>query len=169
MDGQDIKPSEWVLVKPSIRKINISYLRFVPDEIKIIVVNDSDKTMKPNRKNMEVFDYAFQKKIMASDYDLIPHKTAACRNFAFYYILLFFQANKEQAFFYGESGFPRKRMNSKCCTLMKAFLDFRSLEDFGSLYLGVKRFIVSSYCESKSLHSQRKKATALLELWLFFL
>ncbi|MEI8176246.1 MAG: hypothetical protein WCG78_05215 [Candidatus Omnitrophota bacterium] len=81
-----MKASECVLVIPSIREINPDYLRFVPDEVKILVVDDSDGTIKPNRKNMEVFDYSFQRKIMGRDYDLIPHKTAACRNFAFYYI-----------------------------------------------------------------------------------
>ncbi len=35
---------------------------------------------------MKVFTYADQREVMGRDYDLIPHKTAACRNFAFYYV-----------------------------------------------------------------------------------
>ena len=81
-----MKASECVLVIPSNRKINPGYLRFIPAEVKVLVVDDSDGAIKANRKNMDVFDYSFQRKVMKSNYDLIPHKTAACRNFAFYYI-----------------------------------------------------------------------------------
>jgi len=77
---------DWVLIIPSIRKIRLDYLRHVPREIPIFVVDDSNGKIKPSLPNMKVFDYADQKKVMGRNYDLIPHKTAACRNFAFYYI-----------------------------------------------------------------------------------
>ena len=78
--------NEWVLVIPSIREINLEYLKFIPEGLKIFIIDDTDGSIKANRKQMEVFNYAHQKKIMKSNYDLIPHKTAACRNFALYYI-----------------------------------------------------------------------------------
>lgn len=77
----------FVLVIPSIREINNELLRNVPADIELLVVDDSNGNCRPNRPNMRVFDYDFQRKVMGQDnYDLIPHKTAACRNFAFYYI-----------------------------------------------------------------------------------
>jgi hypothetical protein len=81
--------SEWVIVIPSIREINLDYLKYVPNEVSIIVVDDSNGSIKPNRDNMQVFDYDFQARVMGSNYDLIPHKTAACRNFGFYYVYKF--------------------------------------------------------------------------------
>lgn len=81
---KNIDISKWCLVIPSIRNINLEFIKYLPTEIDIIVVDDSDGNISPNRENMRVFDYATQKKIMGADYDLIPHKTAACRNFGFY-------------------------------------------------------------------------------------
>jgi hypothetical protein len=77
---------DWVLVIPSIRSINPEYIKTIPKEFKIIVVDDSHGSIRPNRNNMMVFNYNDQRKIMGENYDLIPHKTAACRNFGFYYV-----------------------------------------------------------------------------------
>jgi len=87
LEAPEMSYKEFVLVIPSIREINIDYLKYIPEDIEILVVDDSNGNIKPNRAHMQVFDYDFQRKVMGDDsYDLIPHKTAACRNFAFYYI-----------------------------------------------------------------------------------
>lgn len=77
-------PSEWVVVIPSIREINLDYLRHIPESIKILVVDDTNGTIKPNRKNMEIYTYADYKKILGYDEQLIPRKTDTCRSFGFY-------------------------------------------------------------------------------------
>ncbi len=80
----EIDISSWCLVIPSIRNINLEFIKHVPSDLNIIVVDDSDGSISPNRENMRVFDYTAQKQVMGKDYDLIPHKTAACRNFGCY-------------------------------------------------------------------------------------
>src|SRR5215831_2301009 len=75
-----------VVVIPSIRDINPVHIAAIPEDVTIFVIDDSDGTIKPSRDKMRVFYYADQREVMGKDYDLIPHKTAACRNFAFYYI-----------------------------------------------------------------------------------
>ena len=75
-----------VVIIPSIRTIDSRNIAAIPEDIDIIVVDDSDGSIKPTRPKMQVFTYADQREVMGRDYDLIPHKTAACRNFAFYYV-----------------------------------------------------------------------------------
>lgn len=75
-----------VVIIPSIRTIDADNIAAIPDSVDILVVDDSDGSIKPTRPNMRVFTYADQRDVMGADYDLIPHKTAACRNFAFYYV-----------------------------------------------------------------------------------
>lgn len=75
-----------VLVIPSIRDIIPERIAAVPEDVDILVIDDSDGNIKPSRDRMTVFYYRDQRDIMGDDYDLIPHKTAACRNFAFYYL-----------------------------------------------------------------------------------
>src|SRR2546427_3022158 len=75
-----------VVIIPSIRTIDARNIAAIPDEVDILVVDDSDGSIKPTRPKMRVFTYADQRDVMGRDYDLIPHKTAACRNFAFYYV-----------------------------------------------------------------------------------
>jgi Reversibly glycosylated polypeptide len=75
-----------VVIIPSIRTIDSRNIAAIPDDIDIIVVDDSDGSIKPTRPKMQVFTYADQREVMGCNYDLIPHKTAACRNFAFYYV-----------------------------------------------------------------------------------
>jgi len=74
-----------VVIIPSIRTIDSRHIAAIPDEVPILVVDDSDGSIRPTRPNMRVFTYADQREVMGRDYDLIPHKTAACRNFGFYY------------------------------------------------------------------------------------
>jgi len=53
----------------------------IPDDVPIIVSDDSDgKLSPPPRDNVRYFDYAAQRDIMGEHYDAIPHKSAACRN-----------------------------------------------------------------------------------------
>ncbi|MGH6690790.1 MAG: hypothetical protein ACREF4_08945 [Gammaproteobacteria bacterium] len=75
-----------VLIIPSIRDIVAERIAAVPEDVDIIVIDDSDGNIKPTRDRMKVFYYRDQQDVMGKDYDLIPHKTAACRNFAFYYV-----------------------------------------------------------------------------------
>ena len=75
-----------VVIIPSIRTIDSRNIAAIPEDIDILVVDDSDGSIKPTRPKMQVFTYADQREVMGRDYDLIPHKTAACRNFAFYYV-----------------------------------------------------------------------------------
>ncbi len=75
-----------VVIIPSIRTIDARNIAAIPDDVDILVVDDSDGSIKPTRERMRVFTYADQREVMGRDYDLIPHKTAACRNFAFYYV-----------------------------------------------------------------------------------
>ena len=57
----------------------------IPEEIGIIVVDDSDGKLKPApRSNARFYDYAQQLRVMGKNYDAIPHKSAATRNFGHY-------------------------------------------------------------------------------------
>ncbi len=76
----------WAVVIPSIRQINLDLLRFIPDDVHVYVVDDSDGSIVPNRVNMTVFYYDDQRRILGPNVHLVPRKTAACRNFAYYYI-----------------------------------------------------------------------------------
>ena len=78
--------SKPVVIIPSIRTIDARHIAAIPEDVDIFVVDDSDGSIKPTRPRMKVFTYADQRDVMGPDYDLIPHKTAACRNFAFYYV-----------------------------------------------------------------------------------
>ena len=77
-------PSEWAVVMPSIRTINVDYLAGIPPEVAIIVVDDSNGGIEPNRENMTVYRYADYRKVFGEDEDLIPRKTDTCRSFGFY-------------------------------------------------------------------------------------
>jgi hypothetical protein len=77
-------PSEWVLVMPSIREINLDYLSHIPESVKILVVDDSNGRIRPNRNNMDVYTYANYKEMLGDDEALIPRKTDTCRSFGFY-------------------------------------------------------------------------------------
>jgi hypothetical protein len=77
-------PSEWVIVMPSIREINLDYLSHIPESVKILVVDDSNGRIQPNRNNMEIYTYADYKEVLGDDEALIPRKTDTCRSFGFY-------------------------------------------------------------------------------------
>ena len=54
----------------------------IPEDVQIIVPDDSDGNLAPApRDNVRYFDYAAQRDYMGEHYDAIPHKSAACRNF----------------------------------------------------------------------------------------
>ncbi|RMF84220.1 MAG: hypothetical protein D6736_19740 [Nitrospinota bacterium] len=78
------QPAEWAVVIPSIRTINLAYLAAIPEEVKILVVDDSNGTIRPNRVNMEVYTYVDYKEFLGSEETLIPRKTDTCRSFGFY-------------------------------------------------------------------------------------
>ncbi|MEE8452905.1 MAG: hypothetical protein V3R99_13350 [Thermoguttaceae bacterium] len=69
---------------PSIREINLDYLAPIPPEVKVIVVDDSNGGIEPNRDNMEIFRYADYRDVLGDQEDLIPRKTDTCRSFGFY-------------------------------------------------------------------------------------
>lgn len=57
-------------------------LEAIPDDIDILVPDDSDGRLSPPpRDRVRYFDYAAQRDLMGRHYDAIPHKSAACRNF----------------------------------------------------------------------------------------
>ena len=57
----------------------------IPDDIPILVIDDSDGKLAPApRQNVVYYDYAAQRDVMGEHYDAIPHKSAATRNFAHY-------------------------------------------------------------------------------------
>ncbi len=57
----------------------------IPEEVPIIVVDDSDGRLAPApRPNVRYFDYAAQERVMGHNYRAIPHKSAATRNFGHY-------------------------------------------------------------------------------------
>jgi hypothetical protein len=57
----------------------------IPDEVPLIVCDDSDGRLAPApRDNVRFFDYAAQRDVMGAHYDAIPHKSAAARNFGHY-------------------------------------------------------------------------------------
>lgn len=76
--------NEWVVVMPSIRTINLDYLAPIPAAVKVIVVDDSNGRIEPNRENMEVYRYADYREVLGDQEDLIPRKTDTCRSFGFY-------------------------------------------------------------------------------------
>ena len=82
-------PKRPVIVIPSIRDIIAERIANIPEDVDILVVDDSDGNIKPSRDRMKVFTYADQREVMGKAYDVIPHKTSACRDFAFYYIYLY--------------------------------------------------------------------------------
>lgn len=52
------------------------------EDVPILVVDDSDgKLAPPPRENVVYYDYAAQRDVMGANYDAIPHKSAATRNF----------------------------------------------------------------------------------------
>lgn len=77
-------PGEWAVVMPSIRTINLDYLAGIPPEVAIIVVDDSNGGIEPNRENMTVYRYADYLDVLGDDADLIPRKTDTCRSFGFF-------------------------------------------------------------------------------------
>ncbi len=52
------------------------------EDVTIIVPDDSDGNLSPApRGNVVYYDYSAQRDIMGENWDAIPHKSAACRNF----------------------------------------------------------------------------------------
>jgi hypothetical protein len=78
--------SSWAVVVPSNRQVVAYRLAAIPSDVQVYIVEDSDSPVPVDRENVRVFSKAFQKQYMGGDYDLIPRRSAACRNFAFYYI-----------------------------------------------------------------------------------
>jgi hypothetical protein len=62
-----------------------SIFQELPEDVPIIVVDDSDGQLTPApRRNVRFFDYSAQRQIMGQHYPAIPHKSAATRNFGHY-------------------------------------------------------------------------------------
>jgi hypothetical protein len=77
-------PSEWAVVIPSIREINLDYLSSIPESVKIFIVDDSNGKIQANRNNMEIYTYADYREVLGDDEALIPRKSDTCRSFGFY-------------------------------------------------------------------------------------
>ncbi|MFG0334275.1 MAG: hypothetical protein ACF8TS_12995 [Maioricimonas sp. JB049] len=77
-------PGEWAVVMPSIRTINPEYLKHVPEDVRVIVVDDSNGSIEANRSNMAVYRYNDYRSWLGENDDLIPRKTDTCRSFGFY-------------------------------------------------------------------------------------
>jgi hypothetical protein len=81
-----MQPDQCAVVIPSCRTVTAERLRRIPPDTPIYVVSDTETAIDPVRPSMQVFDLAFQRKVMGADYDLIPRGTSACRNFGFFYV-----------------------------------------------------------------------------------
>jgi len=81
--GARIPPSDQIaVVIPIPNDPDWSIFDEIPEEIPIIVVDDSDGKLQPApRHNVRFYDYAQQRQVMGGHYDAIPHKSAATRNF----------------------------------------------------------------------------------------
>jgi hypothetical protein len=76
--------TDWALVIPSVRQINAQYLSHIPESVKILVVDDTDGSIRANRRNMEIYTYGHYREILGDDEVLIPRKTDTCRSFGLY-------------------------------------------------------------------------------------
>jgi reversibly glycosylated polypeptide len=85
-EEEQIESVKWAVVIPSIRGVDPALLQAIPEHIPVYVVDDSDGNVVANRPHMRVFYYADQSRMLGSKATLVPRKTAACRNFAYYYI-----------------------------------------------------------------------------------
>lgn len=57
----------------------------IAEDVPIIVVDDSDgRLAPPPRARVRYFDYAAQREVLGANYDAIPHRSAATRNFGHY-------------------------------------------------------------------------------------
>jgi len=74
-----------VVVIPIPNDPDWSIFEELSQDIPIIVVDDSNgKLAPPPRRNVRVFDYAEQERLMGKHYIAQPHKSAATRNFGHY-------------------------------------------------------------------------------------
>ena len=81
-----MRGAQCAVVIPSCRTVTAERLSRIPEDTSIYVVCDTDAAIAAVRPGMKVFDLAFQRKVMGADYDLIPRRTSACRNFGFFYV-----------------------------------------------------------------------------------
>ena len=74
-----------VVVIPIPNDPDWSIFEELSEDVPIIVVDDSNgKLATPPRRNVRMFDYAEQERIMGKHYRAQPHKSAATRNFGHY-------------------------------------------------------------------------------------
>src|SRR5260221_6506256 len=81
-------PDQCAIVIPSCRAVTAGLLRGIPDGAAIYVVSDTEAPIPAVRPGMEILDLNFQRSVMGPDFDLIPRRTSACRNFGFLYALM---------------------------------------------------------------------------------
>jgi hypothetical protein len=83
--GADAATAKVVVVMPIPNDPDWSIFEELPESVPIIVCDDSDgKLSTAPRRNVRVFDYTAQRRVMGDHYPAIPHKSAACRNFGHY-------------------------------------------------------------------------------------
>jgi len=76
---------DWIVVIGSIWNINPDYLGSIPENIPVLVVDDSNGNITKNRKNMIVINYKNQEDYLGEYVDLIPRKSPSCKNFGLIY------------------------------------------------------------------------------------
>ena len=69
---------------PSIRRVDPDYLAGVPEEVRVIVVDDSNGRVGATRPNMTVSRDADCRRVLGNRHTLIPRRSDTCRNFGFY-------------------------------------------------------------------------------------
>lgn len=84
--AQPLQLPNIAVVIPSNREIRLDFLEGIPEDIPIYVVDDSNGSIVANRSNMKVFYYTDQEYMLGPRTNLVPRRSAACRNFAYYYI-----------------------------------------------------------------------------------
>lgn len=77
---------DWAVVIPSNRSITPAFLEGIPEEVPIYVVDDSNGHVQSVRSRMMIFTYADYERLLGHQAHLVPRRSAACRNFAYYYI-----------------------------------------------------------------------------------
>ena len=75
-----VKP---VIVSPVHKQPSDNWIKALPDDVDIIIVDDSDGKIEIRKKNVELFDYKKQEKEAKDFYPLFEvfHKSSSCKNF----------------------------------------------------------------------------------------
>jgi hypothetical protein len=81
-----MNPSDCVIVIPSCRSVSADRLRFIPEDVAVIVVDDGDGSIRPTRSGMQILRSRDRRELLGSDEWIIPTGSSACRNLGYYYV-----------------------------------------------------------------------------------